>query len=244
MNNPLDQFKIITLLDLNLNGINISFTNSTLALSITALLITIYIFIATQKQNIIPGYLQSSAELLYTQIKGMLESTIGEKNEKYIPFILSIFIFVTISNLLGMLPYSFSTTSHVTVTFGLAAIVFIVINIIGFYNHGKKYFSVLVPSGIPTIMIPFIFTVELFAYLARPISLSLRLAANIIAGHIMMKVIAGFIIMFGSASFVLSVPPLVLLTIITGFEIFIALLQAYIFSILSCVYLNDAVNLH
>lgn len=244
MNNPLEQFKIVNLIKITLGGVDFSFTNSSLALVLAAFCIIIYAIFSTRSGNIIPSYFQSSAELLYVQIKGMLDSTIGTECEKYLPFILSIFLFVMASNLLGMIPYSFSSTSHITVTFTLAAIIFIVINIIGFFNHGIKYLSILAPAGIPIIMVPLIFIVELFAYLSRPVSLSLRLVANIIAGHIMMKVIAGFIIMFGSAYIALGVPPLILLTVITGFEIFIALLQAYIFSILTCVYLNDAINLH
>lgn len=244
MNNPLDQFKVINLVPLKVADVDVSFTNSALVMVITVLCIATYILLAIRRQAVIPGYWQASVEIIYTQIESMLGGIIGSNHSKYTPFIFSVFMFVLMCNLLGMIPYGFSATSHVTVTFTLAIIVFITINIIGFWNHGLKYFSVLLPSGIPFFMVPLMLVVELCAFLARPISLSLRLAANMIAGHIMMKIVAAFIVMSGAASVLLGAAPLALLTIITGFEIFIAMLQAYIFTILSCIYLNDAVNLH
>jgi len=244
MSNPLEQFKIINLLPLKVDGIDLSFTNASLSLSLSALCAIVYMLLATRGQSVIPGRLQSSIEVMYMQIESTLQGVVGNNHAKYMPFIFSVFIFVLMCNLLGMLPYSFSATSHIAVTFAMAAIVFVTINIIGFWNHGVRYFSVLLPGGIPIAMVPLMFLIELCAYLSRPFSLSLRLAANMVAGHIMIKILAMFIIMSGAASLFLSAAPFVLLTIIIGFEIFIALLQAYIFTILACVYLSDAVNLH
>jgi F-type H+-transporting ATPase subunit a len=244
MNNPLEQFEIVKLLPINVAGFDISFTNSALVMIIGSILTIIYILTATSKKELTPGYLQASIELVYSQIESMVQGIAGNNHLGYTPFIFSIFIFVMMTNLVGMFPYSFCPTSHLTVTFSLAMIVFVIINIIGFYKNGLKYFSILIPSGVPLALAPLMLVVELCAYLARPISLSLRLAANMIAGHIMIEILSAFVIMSGATSLFLGVAPFTLLTVIMGFEIFIALLQAYIFSILACVYLSDAINLH
>lgn len=244
MKNPLEQFNIVEFIPLSVAGINIAFTNASLMLILTVAAIASYILLGTNKRSMIPGYWQSSVEMLYIMVESMLEEAVGQDYRKYVPFVFSIFIFILICNLLGMIPHSFSATSHIAITLTLAAITFIIINLVGFWKHGWHYLSLFLPAGIPMIMAPLMIFIELCAYLARPFSLSLRLAANMIAGHIMMKILAGFIVMSGATSVLLGVAPLTLLTIITGFEIFIALLQAYIFTILTCVYLNDAVNLH
>lgn len=244
MKNPMLQFKIVDLIPLKIAGLNVSFTNMALVLTIGFILSAIYLICGIRKQSVIPGFWQSSTELLYVQTEEMMQGIIGPNNTRYLPFVFSVFVFVLMCNLMGMVPYSFSVTSHIAATFMLASVVFIVINIIGFVNHGMKYFSIFLPEGIPLPLMPLLLIIELTSYLTRPFSLSMRLMANMLAGHMILKVFAGFIIMAGSVSMIIGSVPFVLLTIMNGFEIFIALLQAYIFALLTCVYLNDAINLH
>lgn len=239
--NPLDQFKVIKLFNINLAGFDISFTNSSLYMSIAAIFILGYFLLAFNTKKLIPTRLQVSGELIYTFILDNVQQNIGPKGLKYAPLIFALFMFILICNLLGMLPYSFTVTSHISITFILALLVFFVVTIIGFVKHGVYFLSLFLPKGTPTWLAPLMIVVELFAYLARPISLALRLAANMVAGHVLLKVMAGFVI---SLTIYLKILPIPLMVILIGFEIFIAILQAYIFSILSCVYLNDAINLH
>lgn len=238
---PLDQFVIKKLVEINLLGFDISFTNSSLFMLLAGVVGLSYFYLALKGEKIIPSRLQLSAEIIYDIITVMLNQNVGEKGRKFIPFIFTLFIFILLCNLLGMLPYGFTVTSHIIVTFALAIMIFFMVTIIGFINHGIHFLSIFLPKGTPYWLAPLIILIELFAYLARPISLSLRLAANMVAGHILLKVMAGFIV---SLMIFLKFLPIPLIVILIGFEIFIAILQAYIFTILSCVYLNDAVNSH
>ena len=196
--------------------------------------------IACHKVSLVPGKIQACGEIIFQLINGMLISTAGKNSQKFFTLIFSLFMFILISNSVGMIPSVFTTTSHISVTFTLAIFVFITITAIGFVKNGIGYFSILLPKGTPMFLAPLIIFIELFAYLARPISLSIRLAANMTAGHVVLKVLATFVILSG----LFGIMPLILLTILTGFEIFISILQAYIFSVLTCAYLNDALNLH
>ncbi|MCP5369110.1 MAG: F0F1 ATP synthase subunit A [Rickettsiaceae bacterium] len=241
MHNPLEQFKIQKLFEIELWGFDISITNSTLFMLLASVAIVIYFIIATRNELIIPSKLQVSAEMLYSFIHDLVIQNSGNKGKDFVPAIFSLFLFILLCNLLGMLPYGFTVTSHIIVTFALAMIIFLGITIVGFYKNGIHFLSLFLPPSVPLWLAPLIIIIELFTYLARPISLSLRLAANMIAGHILLKVIAGFVI---SLSIYLKFVPMPLIVILIGFEIFIAILQAYIFAILSCVYLNDALNLH
>jgi F-type H+-transporting ATPase subunit a len=239
MHSPLAQFEIHKLVPLEWMGYDISFTNSSL-LMMLALLLLLGFYFAMGRAKLLPTRLQAMGEMLYGMIEQMIDGTVGEKGRPYMPVIFSLFLFIALSNLLGMVPYSFTTTSHIAITFGLAIMVFLWFTVIGFIKHGTHYFSLFLPEGTPLVMAPLIILIEMFAYLVRPVSLSLRLAANMTAGHIVLKVLASFIIMAKFLGFL----PFALLTILVGFEIFVAILQAYIFSILTCAYLNDAVNLH
>lgn len=241
MHSPLEQFEIKPILELSILGQDISFTNSSLFMTAALFLITLFTFAGTRKIALIPGRMQAAAEMFYNLVHSMVHSTSGKKGEKFVPFIMSLFAFILTANLLGMVPYSFTVTSHIAVTFALAGFIFISVTVIGFVKHGTKFFSLFLPSGTPILMAPLMIFIELFAYLARPMSLSVRLAANMTAGHIILKILASMVIM---SAVVLKVLPFALLTILTGFEFFIAILQAYIFTILTCVYLNDALNLH
>lgn len=240
MHNPLAQFTIKPIFNIQFLDYNLSFTNSALFMAITLFLIAGLYILQGKKGRVIPNRIQMLNEMLYEMITNMVENTAGKRGASYVPFIFTLYLFILLSNLLGMLPGAFTVTSHITITFAIAVFIFLGVTVIGFVKHGLHYLELFLPKGTPGILMPLIFIIELFAYLARPVSLSLRLAANMTAGHIMLKVIASFIIMAGFIGFF----PLALLVILDGFEIFIALLQAYIFSVLTCVYLSDALNLH
>ncbi len=238
---PLQQFEIKPFLELYLGDTNISFTNASLFMVLALTLGISLMTFTVRRSGVIPGRWQVVSEMFYEFIANMLQDNVGQKGKQFFPLIFSLFMFVLFCNLLGMLPYSFTVTSHIAVTFGLAIAVFLIVTAVGFIKHGLHYFALFLPKGTPLWMAPLMIFIELFAYLARPISLSIRLAANMMAGHTMLKIIAGFVIMMGWAGGWL---PLAFLVVLTGFEIFVAILQAYIFTILVCVYLNDAVNMH
>lgn len=240
MHSPLEQFNIKVLLPIKVAGLDVSFSNSSLMMLIVLLITALFLFLGTRSSKAVPNRLEAAVEVLYDMIENMVKSTAGSEARKYLPFIFSLFIFILFCNLFSMLPYAFTVTSHIAVTMVFAAFIFVCVTVIGFCKHGMHYFSLLVPSGTPILMAPMLFVIELIAYLARPVSLSIRLAANMIAGHVVLKVLASMAIMAGF----FGIFPLMLLTLLTGFEIFVAVLQAYIFSILTCVYLNDALNLH
>ena len=241
MHSPLAQFEIKKIFDITILGYDVSFTNSSM-LMVAALIISCsFFYFALRGESVIPTRLQMLAETLFSVIDDMIKQNIGENGKRYMSFILSIFMFILICNLFGMIPYSFTVTSHISVTFILAMIVFLLVTIVGFVKHGLHFFSLFLPKGTPAWLAPLLFVIEFVAYLARPISLSLRLAANMVAGHVLLKVLAGFMV---TMAFYLKPLPEPFIVILIGFEIFVAMLQAYIFTILSCVYLNDAINLH
>lgn len=238
---PLDQFKIKEIIDIDLLGYNLSFTNSSLFMGMSGLVMVLYFTSAFSGKSLVPSRLQVSAEVIYGMISNMLEQNVGSSGRRFVPLIFTLFIFILACNLFGMIPYSFTVTSHISVTFAMAMMVFLLVTIIGFYLHGLHFLSLFLPKGTPWWLAPLMVIIEMFAYLARPVSLSLRLTANMIAGHVLLKVMAGFVV---SMALYLKFLPIPMIVILIGFEIFVAVLQAYIFSILSCVYLSDAVNLH
>lgn len=240
--NPLHQFAIRYYTDMpDILGMNLNFNNSALFMAISAFAILAFLTIGMRKRAVVPGRLQSMAEISYELVANMLRDNVGSEGRKYFPFIFTVFMFVLTCNLVGMMPYSFTVTSHIAVTFALAMVIFLGVTLIALIKHGTHFFGFFLPHGTPWWMAPLMIFIELFAYIARPISLSIRLAANMMAGHTMLKVIAGFILGLG---FVLGWAPIALLVVLTGFEIFVAILQAYIFTVLTCVYLNDAIHLH
>jgi F-type H+-transporting ATPase subunit a len=196
---------------------------------------------ATQKKSLVPNKMQLIAEIAFEFVSKMISETAGKDARPYFPFILSLFLFVLVANLLGMLPYSFTVTSHIIVTFALAFFIFIGVTIVGFAKHGVSYLKLFVPSGVPIFLLPLIIVIEVISYLSRPVSLSVRLFANMMAGHTMLKVFGGFVISLGIIGGWL---PLSFTVALTGLEILIAFLQAYVFAILTCIYLNDALNLN
>jgi len=238
---PLEQFEITPFVHLEVGSVDLAFTNSSLAMVITIAVITLFLTLSVNTRSIIPSRVQLISELSYGFIAQLLKDTVGKQGRKYFPFVFTIFMFVLIGNMVGMLPYSFTFTSHIIVTFALAAIVFIGVTILGFAKHGMHFFSFFVIPGLPWYMLPLLIPIEVISYLSRPISLSVRLFANMLAGHTLIKVFAMFVI---TMPFYSGVLPLAFIVALTGLEILIAFLQAYVFAILTCLYINDALHLH
>jgi len=240
--NPMHQFNVYRIgPEISFGNVDISFTNASLFMMISAFVIISVFFVGTKRKAIIPTKIQLLTELSYTLISKMISDTAGSKAKPYFPFVFSLFMFVLFCNMLGMLPYSFTVTSHIIVTFALAAVIFVGVTIIGFVHHGVGYLKLFIPSGVPLFLLPLIVIIEIISYLSRPVSLSVRLFANMMAGHTMLKVFGGFVISLGIIGGWL---PLSFAVALTGLEILIAFLQAYVFAILTCIYLNDALNLN
>ena len=237
---PLEQFEITPYAHFETGIGDLAFTNSSLAMVITVFAITFFLTLAVNTRSIIPSKMQLISEMSYNFIAQLLNDTVGDQGKKYFPFVFAIFMFVLIGNMVGMIPYSFTFTSHIIVTFALAIVVFIGVTILGFVKHGLHFFSFFVVPGLPWYMLPILIPIEVISYLARPISLSVRLFANMLAGHTLLKVFAGFVVPLGF----LGVVPLAFIVALTGLEILIAFLQAYVFAILTCLYINDAIHLH
>ena len=237
---PLEQFEIIPYWQIKINNLDLSFTNSSVAMVITVAFITIFLTATVKTRSIIPTRLQLISEMSYNFVAQLLQDTIGNEGKQYFPFVFTIFMFVLIGNMVGMIPYSFTFTSHIIVTFGLASVVFIGTTILGFIKHRLHFFSFFVIPGLPWYMLPLLIPIEIISFLSRPISLSVRLFANMLAGHTLLKVFAGFVVALGMG----GVLPLAFIVALTGLEILIAFLQAYVFAILTCLYINDALHLH
>jgi F-type H+-transporting ATPase subunit a len=241
MPDPMHQFEIKRLIPLEIFGFDASFTNSALFMSIAAVLITLFMVFAMRKGALVPGRLQSVAELSYEFVANMVRDNVGTSGMKYFPFIFTLFMFVLALNMLGMVPYSFTVTSHIIVTFALAAFIFVGVTLIGFWKHGIGFLKFFVPSGVPFLMLPLLVVIEVISYLTRPLSLSVRLFANMMAGHTMLKVFGSFVAALGLLG---GWAVLGLMVAFTGLELLVAFLQAYVFAILTCIYLNDALHMH
>lgn len=240
--NPLAQFEVKKIFDFNIAGIDISFTNSALYMLLSTILIIGFMIFATRKKSLIPSRAQVIAEGVFNFIHDMLKSSIGEEGLKFFPLIFSLFTFILLGNFLGMTPYSFTSTSQVIVTLSLAMIAILTVTIYAIIRNGIfGFFGMFLPSGVPLWMAPVIWAIEFFSFLIRPITLSVRLFANIVAGHVLLKVVAGFIISLGV---IFGTLPFLFAVIMTGFELFVAVLQAYIFAILVCAYLSETTKAH
>ena len=240
--NPMEQFTVHRIgPEIKIAGVDLSFTNASLFMVISASIILLFLFFGSKEKKIIPNKIQLIAEIFYNFVAKMISDTAGSKAKPYFPFIFSLFMFVLFCNMVGMLPYSFTVTSHIIVTMIMALFIFVAVTIIGFMKHGFKYLNIFVPSGVPAILLPLITIIEIISYLSRPVSLSVRLFANMMAGHTMLKVFGGFVVSLGILGGWL---PLGFSVALTGLEILVAFLQAYVFAILTCIYLNDALNLH
>jgi len=237
---PLEQFEINHLVPIDVGGLDFSFTNSAAAMIFGVALVVLLMLIGIRSRSLVPGRLQSVVEVSYEFIAGMVRENVGQEGRPYFPFVFTLFMFILFANLVGMIPFSFTSTSHIVVTFSLALAVWIGVTIIAFARHGIRFFGYFLPSGVPTALAPIIIPIEVISYFVRPISLSLRLFANMLAGHIMLKVFAGFVIALGIAAGWL---PLAFIVALTGLELLIAFLQAYVFTILTCLYLHDAIHM-
>ncbi|NKB56122.1 MAG: F0F1 ATP synthase subunit A [Alphaproteobacteria bacterium] len=240
MASPLEQFEIHPIIPLQLGDVDVSFTNSSLYMVLTVVLTAGFVLLGMRNRALVPGRFQCAVEMSYEFVANLLRDTVGNEGRRYFPFVFTLFMFVLFGNLLGMTPYSFTITSHIVVTFALALVVFLGVTVLGFVKHGFHFFSFFVPPGTPLPMWPLLIPIEIISYLSRPISLSVRLFANMLAGHTLLKVIAGFI---GILSFA-GILPFAFVVVLTGLEILIACLQAYVFTILTCLYINDALHLH
>jgi F-type H+-transporting ATPase subunit a len=238
---PMEQFEITTIKHFELFGYDVSFTNSSLFMVVALIAIVGFLVYAMRDRALVPGRLQSIAEIVYEYVNNIVTENLGEDGKKYFPWVFTIFIFILALNLLGMIPGNFTVTSHIIVTFALAAMVWLAATLIGFAKHGFGYLKLFVPSGVPLWLMPVIIPIELISYFIRPISHSVRLFANMMAGHTMLKVFAGFAVSLPVWG---KIAPLGFMVAFTGLEFLVAFLQALIFTVLTCIYLNDAVNMH
>lgn len=243
MASPLEQFEIIDLSKplFMIGKAPIAFTNSAAFMFAAVGVASVFLIAAGAQKQLVPGRLQGLAEMLYDMVAGMIRDNVGDAGKKYFPFMFSLFVFILFGNMLGMIPYTFTYTSHLAVTFGMAFAIFIVITLIGIFKHGLHFFSLFFPHGAPLWTAPILIPIELVSYFSRPVSLSVRLFANMTVGHVLLKVLAGFVIGLGIIG---GWVPLLGLVGITALEFLVAFLQAYIFTILCCIYLNDALHLH
>ena len=238
--NPLEQFEIKPLIPIHVGHLDLSFTNSALFMIVAVVLATALLVIGTRRAQLVPGRLQSVAELSYEFIANMIEENVGTEGMRYFPFIFTLFMFVLFGNLLGMVPWAYTFTSQIIVTFALAIVIFIGVTLIGLVRHGLHFFTLFAPQGVPWPLLLLLVPIELISYFIRPFTLSIRLFANMLAGHAILAVFAGFVAALG----ILGVAPLAMDVGFMLLEFLVAVLQAYIFTILTCLYLNDAIHLH
>lgn len=237
---PLEQFAIKRLVEINIGGVDASFTNSSAMMVIGVVLMTLFLTLSMRGNAMVPSRWQSIAELSYELIAKTVRDGIGLEGRKYFPFVFTLFMFILFCNALGLIPYSFTVTSHIIVTFALAGLIFVGVTILGIVRHGAKFFSLFLPPGVPIALAPLLVPIEFISYLSRPISLSVRLAANMMAGHTMIKVFAGFVVALGLFGFA----PFIFIVLLFALETIIAFLQAYVFAVLTCLYINDSIHLH
>ncbi len=236
---PISQFKVEPMMGMS------AFTNASLLMVIILGLVTLLMVVGTSRRSLVPGRLQAAAEMSYEFVADTVRGSAGQEGMRFFPFVFSLFMFVLFANLLGLLPFSYTVTSQIVVTFALAALVMAVVVIYGVARNGAGFLRLFAPSGVSPIILPFIVLIEVISFLSRPISLSVRLFANMLAGHITLKVFGGFVVLLlgaGGAAALLAPLPLLGIILLTAFELLVAVLQAYVFAILTCVYLNDAIH--
>lgn len=244
-NDPIHQFNISKWIPIEIGGYDFSFTNSSAFMVATAVTAGAFLYLTTSSRGIVPGRMQSVAEMSYEFVANMLRDAAGTQGMRFFPFVFSLFMFVLVANLIGLFPYFFTITSHIIVTFALALLVIGTVVVYGFMKHGIGFLKLFVPHGVPGILVPLVVLIEVISFLSRPISLSVRLFANMLAGHITLKVFAGFVTSLtalGAAGVAGSILPLAMTVAITALEFLVAFLQAYVFAVLTCMYLNDAIH--
>jgi F-type H+-transporting ATPase subunit a len=243
---PIHQFQITKLFTIgHIGGQEIAFTNSSAYMFLSVAIISLLMIGGMAGRQMVPGRIQSIAELSYEFVASTIRSTAGTEGLKFFPLVFSLFMFIAVSNLVGIIPYTFTVSSHLIVTVALALLVFIIVLVYGLYKNGLKFFKLFVPSGVPIFVMPIVVPIEVISFLLKPVSHSVRLFANMLAGHIALKVFASFIAMLGAlgvVGWVGAVLPLGLTVALTALELLVAFLQAYVFTILTCIYLNDAIH--
>jgi F-type H+-transporting ATPase subunit a len=244
---PIHQFNINNLFTIgHIGGQTIAFTNSSAYMLLSVAVICLLAVVGMRGRRLVPGRFQSAAELSYEFVASMIRSIAGQEGMKFFPLIYSLFMFILVVNLISIIPYTFSVTSQIIVTAAFALLVFFIVLIYGFYKNGLKFFKIFVPAGVPIYILPLVVTIEIISFLTRPLSHSVRLFANMLAGHITLKVFAGFVALlgtsFGAIGWLGGVAPLALTIALTALELLVAFLQAYVFAILTCIYLNDALH--
>lgn len=244
MPDPIHQFNLERIFPIHVGGWDLSFTNSAFFMLLAVLLTTAFFLAATQARALVPGRLQSMAEVAHEFIANMLKESVGKEGMKFFPFVFTIFIFIFVCNMMGLIPGAFTVTSHIVVTAALAGMVFLTVLVVGFAKNGLHFLKLFVPSGVPIYVLPLVTLIEIISFLSRPISHSVRLFANMLAGHITLKVFGGFVVMLlGAGSFAVLAPlPFLMAVAITALEFLVAFLQAYVFTMLTCMYLNDAIH--
>jgi F-type H+-transporting ATPase subunit a len=244
-NSPLHQFTIETLVPIHIGGVDASFTNASLLMCLAVLASTAFVVLGMSGAKLVPGRWQSMAELAYEFVANMVEENVGHEGKPYFPFLFSLFMFVLLGNLLGMIPFSFTFTSHIIVTFALAAVVFVGVTLIGIFKHGIKFLTLFAPHGVPTPLLILLVPIEVLSYFIRPFTLSIRLFANMMAGHTMLYMFASFVVPLAVIGYGVSgLGPLAMDIFLVLLEFLVAVLQAYVFTILSSLYLKDALHLH
>ena len=244
MPDPIHQFEIHRIIPINIFGWDVSFTNSSMFMLAAVLLTVLFFFAAMRSRSLVPTRLQSMAEIAVEFVRNMLRETMGKEGMQFFPFIFSLFIFIFVANMLGMIPGAFSVTSHIVITAALAALVFLTVLIVGFAKNGLGFLKLFVPAGVPIFVLPLVTLIEIISFLSRPVSHSVRLFANMLAGHITLKVVGGFVVMLlGAGVYSALAPlPLVMTIAITALEVLVAFLQAYVFAMLTCIYLSAALH--
>lgn len=242
---PIHQFQIQKIIPIEVGGVDLSFTNSALFMALTVAGASAFLILSSSGRGLVPSRWQSAAEMTYEFVAGTLRESAGSEGMRFFPFVFSLFMFILVANLWGMFPYFFTVTSHIVITAAMATAVILTVIVYGLWRHKLHFFKLFVPSGVPAVLLPFIVVIEVLSFVSRPISLSIRLFANMLAGHITLKVFAGFVVALGSAGFVGilgAVLPLLAAVALTALEFLVAALQAYVFAILTSLYLNDALH--
>ncbi|MGD9615449.1 MAG: F0F1 ATP synthase subunit A [Alphaproteobacteria bacterium] len=237
---PLEQFEIRRIIPLEIAGVDISYTNSALMMTLVVIAITALIVLGMRSAALVPGRVQSVAEMLYEFVVDMVDTNAGHGARPFVPFVFTLFMFILFANLFGLIPWSFTVTSHIVVTFALAIIVFIGVTIVGIVRHGFGFLRLFVPHGVPAVLLVLLVPIEILSYIIRPFTLSIRLFANMLAGHTMLAIFASFAAAIG----VLAIAPIGINIALYGIEFLVAVLQAYVFAVLTCLYLHDALHLH
>lgn len=245
-NDPIHQFQVSTWVPIHAGGLNLSFTNVSAFMVLTVAAASAFLYLSSANRGLVPTRLQSVSEMAYEFVAGALRGSAGSQGMKFFPFVFSLFMFVLVANFLGLFPYFYTVTSQIIVTFALSLLVIGVVIVYGFWKHGFGFLKLFVPSGVPAVIVPLVVLIELISFLSRPVSLSVRLFANMLAGHITLKVFAGFVVSLSALGSIWGVGgailPLLMTVAITALEFLVAFLQAYVFTVLTCMYINDAVH--